>query len=223
MSTANKVCKLPLELRSWLGSLPPWSNLCSVSRIAAARLVFNLPKFSHVSPIFCDLHWLPVVACLRFKTMALSTELPMPTPQVLVRPHTPAQALCSTTSAGGMATAISQRSHNKVTTLLCFGTAAVERAPCRGQDCRVAHQSQDSLVQGSPGLCIASIPYPIAPPPLLPLVHKTPLTHTWYVCTFWHLIYTFIVGWTLWHLKIVLIYNSILRWPSLLFTGNGLT
>ncbi|CAL8346031.1 unnamed protein product [Arctogadus glacialis] len=41
------------------------------------------------------------------------------------------------------------RSHNKVPTLLCFGTAMVERAPCRCQDCRVAHQlpqeSQDYL------------------------------------------------------------------------------
>ena len=33
-----------------------------------------------------------------------------------------------------------QRSHSKVTTLLCFGAAMVERASCQCQDCRVAHQ-----------------------------------------------------------------------------------
>ncbi|KAK0150129.1 hypothetical protein N1851_009106 [Merluccius polli] len=38
---------------------------------ATVRLMFNLPKFSHVTPLFHDLHWLPVVACIRFKTMVL--------------------------------------------------------------------------------------------------------------------------------------------------------
>ena len=36
---------------------------------AAARLLFNLPKFSHVTPLFWHLHWLPVGACIRFKKM----------------------------------------------------------------------------------------------------------------------------------------------------------
>jgi hypothetical protein len=53
-----------------------------------------------------------------------------------------------------------QESIIKVTTPLCFGAAVVERAPCRCQDRRVAHQlpqeTQDSLVRSSPGLCIAS-------------------------------------------------------------------
>ncbi|KAK0140818.1 hypothetical protein N1851_022183 [Merluccius polli] len=40
---------------------------------AAARLVFNLPKFNHVTPpIFRDLHWLPVAARITFKTMVLT-------------------------------------------------------------------------------------------------------------------------------------------------------
>ncbi|XP_049332209.1 uncharacterized protein LOC125799462, partial [Astyanax mexicanus] len=39
---------------------------------AAARLVFNLPKFSHVTPLLRSLHWLPVVARIRFKTLTLA-------------------------------------------------------------------------------------------------------------------------------------------------------
>ena len=44
--------------------------------------------------------------------------------------------------------------------VLCFGTAMLERAPCRRQDRRVAHQPLQetpySLVVISPGLCITS-------------------------------------------------------------------
>ncbi|KAI4876496.1 hypothetical protein NFI96_010593, partial [Prochilodus magdalenae] len=34
---------------------------------AAARLIFNLPKFTHVTPLLRSLHWLPVVARIRFQ------------------------------------------------------------------------------------------------------------------------------------------------------------
>ena len=36
---------------------------------AAARLVFNQPKFSHVTPLFRSLHWLPISAHIKFKTL----------------------------------------------------------------------------------------------------------------------------------------------------------
>ncbi|KAI4880240.1 hypothetical protein NFI96_034033, partial [Prochilodus magdalenae] len=39
---------------------------------AAARLIFNLPKFTHVTPLLRSLHWLPVVARIRFKTLMLA-------------------------------------------------------------------------------------------------------------------------------------------------------
>ena len=39
---------------------------------SAARLVFNLPKFSHVTPLFRDLHWLPILARIKFKTLVLA-------------------------------------------------------------------------------------------------------------------------------------------------------
>uniref|UniRef100_A0AAR2KZX5 Reverse transcriptase domain-containing protein n=1 Tax=Pygocentrus nattereri TaxID=42514 RepID=A0AAR2KZX5_PYGNA len=38
----------------------------------AARLVFNLPKFSHVTPLLRSLHWLPVAARIRYKTLMLA-------------------------------------------------------------------------------------------------------------------------------------------------------
>ncbi|KAI4881670.1 hypothetical protein NFI96_009110 [Prochilodus magdalenae] len=39
---------------------------------AAARLIFSLPKFTHVTPLLRSLHWLPVVARIRFKTLMLA-------------------------------------------------------------------------------------------------------------------------------------------------------
>ncbi|KAI4883294.1 hypothetical protein NFI96_021025, partial [Prochilodus magdalenae] len=39
---------------------------------AAAHLIFNLLKFTHVTPLLRSLHWLPVVARIRFKTLMLA-------------------------------------------------------------------------------------------------------------------------------------------------------
>ncbi|KAK6329290.1 hypothetical protein J4Q44_G00012680 [Coregonus suidteri] len=47
---------------------------------AAARLVFNLPKFSHVTPLLRTLHWLPVEARIRYKTMVLAYGAPVLAP-----------------------------------------------------------------------------------------------------------------------------------------------
>ncbi len=38
----------------------------------AARLVFNEPKRAHVTPLFVSLHWLPVAARIKFKTLRLA-------------------------------------------------------------------------------------------------------------------------------------------------------
>ncbi|KAK0133336.1 hypothetical protein N1851_031154 [Merluccius polli] len=78
-------------------------TLLTSRTIQTARLVFNLPKFSHVTPLFRDLHWLPVAACIRFKTMVLTYKAVNGTAptylQALVRPPTPARALRATTMA----------------------------------------------------------------------------------------------------------------------------
>ncbi len=39
---------------------------------AAARLVFNEPKRAHATPLFISLHWLPVAARIKFKTLMLA-------------------------------------------------------------------------------------------------------------------------------------------------------
>ncbi|XP_053537339.1 uncharacterized protein LOC128632973 [Ictalurus punctatus] len=39
---------------------------------AAARLVFNQPKRTHVTPLFISLHWLPVATRIKFKALMLT-------------------------------------------------------------------------------------------------------------------------------------------------------
>ena len=39
---------------------------------AAARLVFNQPKREHVTPLLIELHWLPVAAHIKFKSLMLA-------------------------------------------------------------------------------------------------------------------------------------------------------
>ncbi len=39
---------------------------------AAARLVFNEPRRTHVTPLCVSLHWLPVAARIKFKTLMLA-------------------------------------------------------------------------------------------------------------------------------------------------------
>ncbi|KAK2904419.1 hypothetical protein Q8A73_011076 [Channa argus] len=39
---------------------------------AAARLIFNQPNKTHVTPLFRSLHWLPVAARIRFKALSLA-------------------------------------------------------------------------------------------------------------------------------------------------------
>ncbi|KAJ8334024.1 hypothetical protein SKAU_G00413430 [Synaphobranchus kaupii] len=54
-----------------LASLPACAILpLQLIQNAAARLVFNLPEFSHVNPLLRSLHWLPVAARIRFSTLA---------------------------------------------------------------------------------------------------------------------------------------------------------
>ncbi|KAK3532388.1 hypothetical protein QTP86_016704 [Hemibagrus guttatus] len=63
---------------------------------AAARLVFNLPKFSHTTPLLRSLHWLPVAARIRFKTLMLAYKAKNgPAPSYLKALVTPCTAPCS--------------------------------------------------------------------------------------------------------------------------------
>ena len=42
---------------------------------AAARLVFNQPKRAHVTPLFIELHWLPLAARIKFKSLMLAYKV----------------------------------------------------------------------------------------------------------------------------------------------------
>ncbi|KAK3507292.1 hypothetical protein QTP70_013547 [Hemibagrus guttatus] len=70
---------------------------------AAARLVFNLPKFSHTTPLLRSLHWLPVAARIRFKTLMLAYKAkngPAPSYlKALVTSRTAPRLLRSTSTA----------------------------------------------------------------------------------------------------------------------------
>jgi len=79
---------------SWLDSQHPQSNPHDASRTQQRDLVFNSPKFSHVTPLFHDLHWLLVISGIRFKTLVLAYKAVSATAptyrQRLVRPYAPA-------------------------------------------------------------------------------------------------------------------------------------
>ncbi|KAJ8416847.1 hypothetical protein AAFF_G00327250 [Aldrovandia affinis] len=66
---------------------------------AAARLVFNQPKFTHVTPLLSSLHWLPIAARIRFKSLVLAFQAArgtaLPFLQSLITPYTPPRPLRS--------------------------------------------------------------------------------------------------------------------------------
>ncbi|KAM9455123.1 putative RNA-directed DNA polymerase from transposon X-element isoform 2-T3 [Clarias gariepinus] len=70
---------------------------------AAARLVFNLPKLSHTTPLLRSLHWLSVAARIKFKTLMLAYKAkngPAPTYlSALITPRTAPRSLRSSSTA----------------------------------------------------------------------------------------------------------------------------
>ena len=63
------------------------------------RLVFNLPRRSRVTPLSISLHWLPITARIRFKTLVVTQVAGNGTAsdyiQSLVQPYTPTRHLRS--------------------------------------------------------------------------------------------------------------------------------
>ena len=51
----------------------PKTTLNQLQRVqnSAARVIFNLRKFDHISPALAELHWLPVVKRTQFKVLLL--------------------------------------------------------------------------------------------------------------------------------------------------------
>ncbi|XP_053085743.1 uncharacterized protein LOC128317534 [Pangasianodon hypophthalmus] len=83
----------------------PLCTICPPQLIqnATARLVFNLPKVSHTTPLLRSLHWLPVAARIRFKTLMLAYKAkngPAPTYlRALITPRTAPRSLRSSSTA----------------------------------------------------------------------------------------------------------------------------
>ncbi|KAJ8366782.1 hypothetical protein AAFF_G00342360 [Aldrovandia affinis] len=69
---------------------------------AAARLVFKKPKFTHVTPLLSSLHWLPIAARIRFKSLVLAFQAARGTAppylQSLITPYNPPRPLRSASS-----------------------------------------------------------------------------------------------------------------------------
>ncbi|KAJ8415237.1 hypothetical protein AAFF_G00009350 [Aldrovandia affinis] len=69
---------------------------------AATCLVFNLPKFTHVTPLLTTLHWVPIAARIEFKSLVLAYQATRGTApsylQTLITPYTPARPLRSASS-----------------------------------------------------------------------------------------------------------------------------
>jgi hypothetical protein len=86
----------------WLGL--PLVPLNQFILNAAARLMFNLHKFSHVILPLSTLHWLPVKARIIFKAMVLANRAARGTAppylQAMFKPYIPTRALRSTTLCG---------------------------------------------------------------------------------------------------------------------------
>ena len=191
--------------RSWLGH--PASAIKHLQRIqnAAARLVFNLPKFSHVSPLFCDLHWLPVAARIRFKTMVLTYKAVNGTPtyhlQALVRPHAPARTAQRPRPTGWYRhpweqVKVAQPSHNSSLSWRHYGgTSSLLRwGP---------QSSSPASTRDSRPTCSGFTWTPLSIPPLLPLPiikkgrkrkEKKKKVQLFYVCMSWHLHWYFVIS-----------------------------
>ncbi|KAK3536252.1 hypothetical protein QTP86_000157 [Hemibagrus guttatus] len=85
----------------------------------AARLVFNQPKFSHTTPLLRSLHWLPVAACIRFKTLMLAYKAkngPAPSYlKALVTPRTAPRSLRSASTARLVPPSLREKDSNPIT------------------------------------------------------------------------------------------------------------
>ena len=52
----------------------PSVHLLKLQRLqnAAARLISNVPRYSHITPVLCSLHWLPVKFRIDFNILSLT-------------------------------------------------------------------------------------------------------------------------------------------------------
>ena len=105
---------------------------------AAAHLVINHSRHSHVTPLFTSLQWLPVIASIKFKTLMLAFQAVKGSApaylQKIIRHYTPARPLCSAT-AGHLLPPFPY-STSRSRQLPIPGSTMVERPPHRAQNSR---------------------------------------------------------------------------------------
>ena len=119
---------------------------------AAARLVFNLPKFSHVTPLLRSLHWLPVAARIRFKVSGLC---------------------CSQQDGPSLPTGHHSGLHTSSTTPLCC-----HRLPCPScQPCNWLSLVPTGASPPSLPQWWNDLPIPIRTAPSLPIFRRSLKTH----------------------------------------------
>ncbi len=71
MFSEYATCSSSCFVRAGLLAGLPTSSIKTLQLIqsAAARLIFNEPKRMHVTPLFINLHWLPIAARIKFKAL----------------------------------------------------------------------------------------------------------------------------------------------------------
>ncbi len=66
---------------------------------AAARLIFNEPKRTHVTPLFINLHWLSIAACIKFKALMFAYRNTSGSASLylnsLLQTYMPSRSVCS--------------------------------------------------------------------------------------------------------------------------------
>ncbi len=83
-----------------MASLPA-SSIKSLQLIqnVAARLIFNEPKRMHVTPLFINLHWLPIAARIKFKALMFAYKTTTGSAPLylnsLLQIYVPSRSLCS--------------------------------------------------------------------------------------------------------------------------------
>ncbi len=82
-----------------LAGLPRTIKPLQLIQNATARLIFNEPKRTHVTPLFINLHWLPIAARIKFKALMFaykttSGSAPLYLNSVL-QTYVPSRSLCS--------------------------------------------------------------------------------------------------------------------------------
>ena len=128
------------------------SNPLQFIQNTAACFIYNLPKFSHVTTLQRDLHWLSIAARVQFNMIVLAFKLINRTAPLYL------QTYYISWPAGTAIAESKQSPLCKVATPLCFGTSMVELAPDHYQDSGITlylpQNTQDSFVQTSSRLHI---------------------------------------------------------------------